>query len=819
MKKSLTGEWRFRATDEEKNWPAVVPGCQFLDLLRTGQIEDPFVGVAEQCVQWVHDKDYVYTRDFCLSDTECAAQRIELVCRRLDTIAEVRLNDRVVGRADNCHRTYIFPLRDAVQVGQNHLSIRFFSPKKYVETHRRHPVPPNANGMDGIVYIRKPQCHFGWDWGPVLIPVGIGGDIYVDIADGPRLMAPVVRTTPTDYGYAIEVRAEGAASIRLRHPDGKIERAEGDSALFRVTDPQLWWTRELSGKESQPLYTVEAVSAHDDAECRSVRVGLCTLQLDRSADEYGTNFRFVLNGVPLFVKGANYIPPDCFVTRCDATRLAALLDAVQFANLNMLRVWGGGYYADDALLDECDRRGILVWQDFMFACQPYPFFDEGFLDNVLAEVTDNVRRIATHPCLALWCGNNEIEAMHLAWVSMTHYVQWTEKFFYHILPQHLAALDPATPYIPGSPMGSAHNKDLDADHVGDTHLWGVWHGLQPPTHYRKRYTRFCSEFGFESLPSFATMQTYARPQDYPLHSAVQRNHQKCAGGNDKMLHYMAGRFRLAKNIEDLIYQSQIVQQACIADATEHWRRHKGRCNGAMYWQLNDCWPTCSWSSVDYGGQYKALHYEARRFNAPLSVSLEGQKDKLTVHIFNDYTVDRTVDIDWCVFDFGPTPPTFARTTHVVPAEGKVAFDLDTAAVDPRRQGVAVRLYHEGQCLMQRTHLLRPEKRLHLPVGDITVQEECVERRHVVRLHSAVYQRLVQVTADGGGNCSDNFFDLLPDQTKVIYCDAPPGTPLHIRSVAGLSKTSAADTLVAKYKVYLSPRNLAAMLYYARPHKK
>ena len=822
MKISLTGQWEFRSTDEVAFHPAQVPGCQFLDLMRIGAIEDPFVGTNEQAVQWVHEKDFEYRRVFRMDAASLSAESIDLVCRQLDTICELTLNGHAIGYADNCHRAYTFDVKPYLRERENTLSILFRSPKRYVEAKRqKEPTPVNSNGLNGIVHIRKPQCHFGWDWGPVLTPVGVSGDIYLDLVYGERLMPLDVRTQKVGDVWVISATALGADRLTLIHPSGRVECVDSDATQFEIVAPELWWTRELSGKDRQPLYTVRAEQVRGGrVEERSVRVGLRTIELDRSRDRYGYNFRFILNGVPLFIKGANYIPPDCFMTRFDEARLEALLDAVQFSNMNMLRVWGGGYYADDRLLDACDSRGILVWQDAQFACQAYPFFDEDFLANVLAEVDYNARRLRSHPSLALWCGNNEIEAMHLAWATMHRYVEWTERFFYHILPEALAKADDQTPYIPGSPTGTAHNRDVDADFAGDTHLWGVWHGLQPLTHYRRRNTRFCSEFGFESLPSFRTVQAYAEPQDYSLHSAVQRAHQKCAGGNEKMLYYIAGRFPLGEGIEDLIYLSQITQQACVADATEHWRRHRGRSNGAMYWQLNDCWPTCSWSSIDYFGAYKALQYTARHFNAPLSVSLEDKEGKVTVYVLNDYPARQTVEVRWSCFDLAHTSPSFmSQTVTVEPLSVTEIRVIDASSLDSRRTGIVARLLMDGALLSEKTCLLLPEKKMRLPLAPITVEEQVSDGVRSITLTSPVYQRFVALENDSAAPFSDNYFDLLPNEPKVVYqYDAALIPPVRVRSLADVRPVSRAKVLRARTKVFFSARNIANALYHSRVPK-
>ena len=400
------------------------------------------------------------------------------------------------------------------------------------------------------------------------------------------------------------------------------------------------------------------------------------------------------------------------------------------------------------------------------------------------------------------------------------HAHFLSEFFYDILPKKLESIDEITPYIPGSPCGSGHNRNVGADFVGDTHLWGVWHGLKPMKYYRRRMTRFCSEFGFESLPSFKMIKAYAKPEDYNLDSAVQRSHQKCAGGNDKMLYYVSSRFNLSDDIEDLVYLSQVTQQECIADATEHWRRNKGRCNGAMYWQLNDCWPTCSWSGFDYSGEYKALTYAARNFNAPLSVSIEDDKNKALIYVLNDFAEDKDVKVEWYVFDFdGKIKDKQIKELTVKAVSNEIAFTVSTKNIDAKRSGIAVKLYEGDVCIMQKTLLLKPEKKLSLPVAPIEITESNEGGKRKITLVSPVYQRLVMLSNDCGAPFSDNFFDLLPNEPKVVYQNGDIGTVTAVKSVANLKKTKFINVLKARIKVFLNPQNIANAIYHGRVPKQ
>ncbi|NMP38474.1 MAG: glycoside hydrolase family 2 protein [Clostridiales bacterium] len=784
MKISLNGEWKFRQSGCGEWKPAEVPGCNFLDLMRCGDIPDPFDSLNESKVKWVGETDWEYEREFSLSADALDSDEITLECKMLDTVCEICVNGKIAGRGENCHREYSFPVKELLAEGQNTVRVLFRSPVKYVEEiYKKESAPMNCNGQNGIVHIRKPQYHFGWDWGPVLPPSGISGDIFLRLRKGASLGALRVSQLHSDGAVRVDVLADvvrygGTAAecrITLTHPDGKTETRTGEQVSFNIENPELWWTRELSGKAQQPLYTVSAelVCNGECTDSAEKRLGLRTIELNRARDRYGYNFQLILNGVPLFIKGANYIPPDSFMTRFDSCRLDALLDAAQFSNMNMLRIWGGGFYADDALCDACDRRGILIWQDFCFACQAYPFFKDSFLENVKAEIACNVGRMSHHACLALWCGNNEIEDMHMAWAHMKKYLEWTQRFFYTILEPELRKCDTATPYIPGSPCGVDYGEGISSDNAGDTHLWAVWHGLCPMNYYRKRLTRFCSEFGFESLPDIKTIRSFAKPEEYSLSGEVFTAHQKCSSGNDKMVYYISSRFALPRRFEDYIYLSQVTQQECVADATEHWRRNKGRCNGSMYWQFDDCWPVCSWSSYDYFGNYKALQYTARKVNAPLSVSIEDSDNYIKIYAINDFNRDVSIVAEYEIFDF--EKGVLRRESvpvHLAELENRVIFNLNTSKIkdefDTKRTGIRAVLFESDEVLMSKTMLFDSEKRLSLPGAKLALDMRPDAERLVIGVRSDVFARLVRLESSLTSKpFSDNYFDLLPGGELVV----------------------------------------------------
>lgn len=784
MKKMLNDKWQFRELGIGEYMPATVPGCNYLDLMSNGKIPDPFYKTNEKNVYWVAQKDWEYERTFKVTEKELESDRVYLCADMLDTICRVFLNKKLIAEPKNCFIAYRFDIKEYLTVGENEIHIEFLSPVKYVEEKQnKESCPRNANGQDGIPHIRKPGCHFGWDWGPVLPPSGISEDIYLEFSDIAEISDIKITQQHSDGKVKVSVLTEFntyanddiTAEVTLTAPDGKkLETKSGEQCEFEIQNPELWWTYDLSG-EKPKLYKVSVkLKTGKKVICKDEKtIGLRTIELNRSKDEFGSNFQFILNGVPLFIKGANYIPPDSFITRFTDDKLNYMLDAVQFSNMNMLRVWGGGFYGSEKLYDECDKRGILVWQDFMFACQPYPFFDDELLENIKEEIKYNVKRIRSHASLALWAGNNEIEAMSAAWLVKTKYVNWTEKFFYHILEPEIRKYDNETAFIPGTPCGTSHNKGVNSDDVGDTHLWAVWHGLQPMTYYRKRMTRFCSEFGFESLPDIKTIETFADKSDYALDSEVFTSHQKCSSGNDKMIYYIASRFNLPTKFEDFIYLSQVAQQECISDATEHWRRNKGHCNGAMYWQLNDCWPVCSWAGMDYYGNYKALQYTSRRFNAPVSVSIEDEKDKTRVVAINDTNKDKKLIVRYKLFDFVSGEKARGEVaTELKALENKEIFVFDMAKLKVKfnfkHTGLLAELECDGEVISRKTVLFDKEKKLNLPKVNFSKEVKVNGDKLEITIKADAFARLVRVESlISTLPFSDNYFDLLPNESKTI----------------------------------------------------
>ncbi len=672
----LHENWKLRGGPIEGAVPATVPGCVHLDLLAAGEIEDPFYRDREVELMWIGQTEWTYETTFEAPAELLDSERVLLRCEGLDTLATLELNGEPLGEADNMFRIWTFDVRDRLVAGENTLTIRF-APAASEARARGEQAMLKAGGqgvykVSGSSYLRKEPCNFGWDWGPMCVTAGIWRPIRLLGIDTARLDHVDVRQHHHDGAVDLTITAEldtldPAPDVKLTAslfaPDGgdtplaTVELDEAGRACLRIDEPRLWWP---NGTGDQPLYRLEVV-LHDrggeQIDRWSRRIGLRTIELQRELDQWGESFRFACNGVPFFAKGANWIPADVFQRRITDAGLRGLLADAAAANMNMLRVWGGGVYEDDRFYDLCDELGLCVWQDFMFACAAYPLNDPAFVENVRIEAVQNVRRLAHHACLALWCGNNELEQMeHLIAAEPTPgAMTWRDYalLFDRILPDVVAAQCPDVAYWPSSEHSPIGNR-TDSRHPdwGDAHLWSVWHGRQPFEWYRTTTHRFCSEFGFQSFPEPRTIRGFTEPHDRHVNSYVMDKHQRSPVGNQLIITYMLDRYRLPTGFENTVWVSQIQHGLSIEYAVQHWRRNMPRCMGALYWQLNDCWPVASWASIDYHGRWKALHYFARRFFAPLMVSgvEDPEAGTVEIHVTCDELDPAPATLSWRATD-------------------------------------------------------------------------------------------------------------------------------------------------------------------------
>ena len=626
MKKlSLNGSWSLEIPGSSfGNVSAAVPGSVYHDLLTAGLIEDPFYRDNEMKALALMDNDFVYSRPFTVEEKLLSSDAVVLRCEGLDTIATLYINEDPVGLADNMHRIWEYDIKDKLRVGENTIRVRFASPTQYIkERYAKSVADGSSDAMVGFPHIRKAHCMFGWDWGPRLPDAGIWRDISILGIDVARIRDVQVlqyhgenKVTLEVNTHVTEITGTAPVSVIVTAPCGKSWTAAGEKAVLEIEEPRLWWP---AGLGEQPLYTVSVKLGDLDAWQR--RIGLRTMTVTRKKDQWGESFSHCVNGVDVFAMGADYIPEDNLLPRVNPERTRRLLEDARAANMNCVRIWGGGYYPDDFFYDICDELGLLVWQDFMFACAVYNL-TEAFEENITAEFVDNVRRLRHHPSLALWCGNNEMEDFvdKGEWVACHRQKADYIKMYEYIIPKVLKAEDPQAFYWPASPSSGGSFDNPQDPNRGDVHYWMVWHGLLPFTDYRNHLFRYVSEFGFQSFPCMETIESFTAPEDRNVFSYVMEKHQRNASANGRIVSYLSQMYLYPREMTNLVYASQLLQAQAMQYGVEHWRRNRGRCMGAVVWQLNDCWPVASWASIDYYGRWKALQYYEKRFFAPVLIS-------------------------------------------------------------------------------------------------------------------------------------------------------------------------------------------------------
>ncbi|MDR2028560.1 MAG: glycoside hydrolase family 2 protein [Treponema sp.] len=637
----LHSNWTMKKCADTQDLPAKVPGSVYSDLLRNKKMDDPFWRDNEDRAFKIMEDDFEYQTVFKVSSRLLNSDRVILRCHGLDTLADLYINGRPAGRADNMHRIWEFEVKELLSRGENQLRVVFHSPIKFVrEAYKKNRTDGSSDCLDGFPQLRKAHCMFGWDWGPRLPDAGIWRDIELLGFSTARIDNVYVSQNHKKNGVELNLRVglESAGGrlgepksagdkstglsyeVSLTDPKGRVKKYPASPQKITIEKPELWWPH---GYGAQPLYTIRVALLYKGKELDSweKRIGLRTMTVHRQKDKWGEGFAHEVNGVRIFAMGADYIPEDTILSRVTAERTRRLLEQCVAANFNAIRVWGGGYYPNDFFFDLCDELGLVVWLDFMFACAVYDL-NEDFDRNIRAELADNIKRLRHHPSLALWCGNNEME-MFVAqglWVSNPKQKADYIKMYEYIFPQILKELDPAAFYWPASPSSGGSFDEPNDPNRGDVHYWDVWHGNKPFSDYRNYYFRYVSEFGFQSFPCLKTVESFTLPEDRNVFSYIMEKHQRNAAANGKIMNYLYQTFLYPNGFDTLLYASQLLQAEAIKYGVEHFRRNRGRCMGAIYWQLNDIWPVASWASIDYFFRWKALHYFAKRFFQPLMIS-------------------------------------------------------------------------------------------------------------------------------------------------------------------------------------------------------
>lgn len=684
---------------------ATVPGCVHTDLLAGNLIPDPYLDSNEEAVAWIGYTDWVYETVFDAPDAgpDAEAQRVDLVFGGLDTIASITLNGTEVGQTANMHRGYRFPVRDLLREHGNQLTITFTSACRYARAQRDALGALPGTLAEPFQYVRKMACNFGWDWGPTLVtaglwrPAGLHGWSVARLAG----VRPLVTLDGSDGLVEVHVEIEWSSDdpvvltaevagerVEVQVPAG----AEHAVATVRVPEPALWWPR---GYGDQPLYPLDVrLSTVDGIELGrwQKRIGFRSVRLETSPDEHGRPYTIVVNGVPVFVRGVNWIPDDCFPSRITRERYAARLAQTCDANVNYVRVWGGGIYESEDFYEVADEAGLLVGQDFLFACAAYP--EQGpLVAEVPAEAAEQVTRLASHPSLVVWTGNNENIWGHEDW----HWEEqldgrpWGARYYFEVLPAIVAELDPTRPYWPGSPYSGSRDRHPNDPSYGTMHVWDVWN-TRDYTGYRDYLPRFVSEFGYQGPPAYATLARSVHDEPLAPDSPGMRNHQKAENGDDKLRRGLAAHLPVPVDFDDWHFLTQLNQARAVSLGIEHWRGHRPLCMGTIVWQINDCWPVTSWAAVDGDGRRKPLWYALRRSYADHLLTVQPEGDALILVAVNEAASPWRVETSATRLTLDGKPLATTGLTLEVPAHSALRLPLPESvatAVEPRSEVLVV----------------------------------------------------------------------------------------------------------------------------------
>lgn len=805
----ISENWTFKNNIDSVWLEASVPGDVHTDLLKNGLIEDPFYRLNEHDLQWIDKTDWEYKTEFDLSQKDLNSHSLALEFQGIDTYSSIYLNDSLIGTTDNMFIGKTVDIKNFAKLGKNKLYIKLFSPiNKGVKLHDSlgYDISSfNGNDLAEIgkvegnkrvsVFTRKAPYHFGWDWGPRLVTSGIWQPINIKTWNYFNIEDLYIRQISLDESASLvaEIELESYLEIDEMISEIYVDNQKVSTDLiyinkgankieipFTIKDYELWWP---NGMGNQNMYDVKVkLQSNNNFVTSSKRVGLREINLVTSQDSVGNNFYFEVNKKPVFMKGVNYIPQDIFLNRVSDDKYEELLESAVDANMNMIRVWGGGIYENEIFYNLCDEKGLLVWQDFMFACAMYPG-DEDFLKSVEQEAKYNVKRLRGHPSIALWCGNNEVRSAWKNWgwekdvmenqspeiasvISKAY-----DDVFHKILPEVVNNLDTSTAYWPSSP-GSTFSGGTESYTSGDAHYWGVWWGKEDFESYNQKVPRFMSEFGFQSFPEFSSVDKYTNESDYSIYSEVMKSHQRSSIGNSTIEDYMLRHYNKPKSFKGYLYVSQILQAYGMSIGMESHRRNKGYSMGSLYWQLNDCWPVASWSSIDYFGKWKALHYSTKKAFQPVLINFLKTDSEIELHIISDLLESKEVDLNLKVLSFSGevlyelNKSYLLQQNSTMKAES-LSIDWLNKNFDPNSSLLVASLFSEEIEISNNNYYLSEFKDIKLTKPLIEYEIDELINTFEVSLKSKNLVKNVFVDIASSQNFSDNYFDMIPGKEYKI----------------------------------------------------
>ena len=779
VKEVSISNWEFRELGKE--WlPATIPGFVHLDLYDNDLIEDPFYRDNENKLQWIQDKAWEYKAAFTLDSEFLKNNKITLNFSGIDTYADVYLNDSLIKICDNFFVSHSIESKSLLKLNNELLFV--FKPTVELSLQLSENAPFELLGEERV-YVRKPQFHFGWDWGPKLIGCGITEQVKL-VASNTAQISNIYISTLSITDSLAEMRLEleianatnETYSINFLGETHSI--TSGNSIInFAVNSPKLWWPRAYGGQKNQNFEIILRNSNGQIIDKKKEKYAIRKIELIQEEDELGKGFKFKVNGQDVYAKGANWIPLDFFHTRVDSNQYRKALNDVANSNMNMLRVWGGGIYEDEYFYDLCDSLGILVWQDFMFACAMYPG-DDKFMESVEVEATQQIKRLRKHPSIALWCGNNENSEGWNRWGWQANRSEaeinaiWTDyqNLFNKLLPNLVDSLS-TTNYWESSPEYGRGNPKHQF--TGDAHYWGVWHDAEPFENFEKKVPRFMSEYGFQSFPEMSTIELFALEEDYNLDSKVMKTHQKHPRGNSLIKEYMLRDFKEPADFESFVYLSQILQAEGMRIGMEAHRRARPYNMGTLYWQFNDCWPVASWSSRDYYCNWKALQYTAKRSYEDLLISTVQSTDSIFVYLINDKKENLDFDLLSEHIDYnGARMSSKAKFISVNAASSKLIYTLatdDYLYIDSieNRSYLDIQVLQNGEVKARTLHHFVKTKEMDLPYTGISYKVEKDSLGFVLELFSDAFMKDVMISSLHDGRFEDNYFDLPANEHRRI----------------------------------------------------